>query len=192
MTTRDKILDAAYALFYAGGFARTGVDAIAAAAGVTKRTLYYHFESKDALLAAVLAAQHALALERIRSWIDGAAAGGADGFARRLFGSLAEWASQPRWRGSGFTRAAMEYADSPGHPARRAARDHKRRVEALLAETLAGHHVARPDVRARQLALLLEGCLSAILIHGDTAYADAAAEAAEQLLANDPTAADRA
>ena len=34
------------------------VDAMAEAAGVTKRTLYYHFESKDALVAAVLDHQH--------------------------------------------------------------------------------------------------------------------------------------
>ena len=36
------------------GVSRVGVDEIAAFAGVTKRTLYYHFKSKDELLASVL------------------------------------------------------------------------------------------------------------------------------------------
>jgi AcrR family transcriptional regulator len=52
--TRRLILENAYQLFYRHGFARVAVDAIAARAGVTKRTLYYHFRSKDDLLAAVL------------------------------------------------------------------------------------------------------------------------------------------
>ena len=64
--TRARILETAYDLFYRQGFARVGVDRIAAAAGITKRTLYAHFPSKDALLAAVLERHHGLALARIR------------------------------------------------------------------------------------------------------------------------------
>jgi AcrR family transcriptional regulator len=52
--TRRAILDAAYELFYRNGYARVGVDEVAARAKVTKRTLYYHFRSKDDLLAEVL------------------------------------------------------------------------------------------------------------------------------------------
>src|SRR5947207_14619309 len=58
--TRGRILDAAYALFYRHGYARIGVDAIAAKANVTKRTLDDHFRSKDALLAAVFELHHGL------------------------------------------------------------------------------------------------------------------------------------
>ena len=52
--TRQQIIDAAYTLFYQIGFIRTGVDAIANAAGITKRTLYQHFSSKDELIEVVL------------------------------------------------------------------------------------------------------------------------------------------
>ena len=52
--TRQRILQAAYKSFYRVGFYRSSVDAIALAAKVTKKTLYYHFPSKDALVAAVL------------------------------------------------------------------------------------------------------------------------------------------
>ncbi|HEY9012650.1 MAG TPA: helix-turn-helix domain-containing protein, partial [Devosia sp.] len=48
----------AHRLFRKSGFFRTGMDEIAEASRVTKRTLYHHFDSKDALLAAVLTAQH--------------------------------------------------------------------------------------------------------------------------------------
>ena len=127
--TRQRILDAAYELFYRGGYARAGVDAIAAAAGVTKRTLYYHFESKDTLLAAVIDVQHELMLARFGRFA-ARATGDPAAFVDLLFGEFGAWARQPRWRGSGFTRVAIELADAPGHPARRAARRHKAAFEA--------------------------------------------------------------
>lgn len=179
--TRRRILDAAYGLFYRGGFAKVGVDAIAEAAGITKRTLYYHFESKDALVEAVLDAQHALILARVTQWIDD---GGDNAAAsvRRLFVELANWCRQPRWRGSGFSRAAIEYADAPGHPARRAAKRHKAEVERAIATTLERQRVRDASATARELMLLLEGCNALVLIHGDARYADAAGVAAGALI----------
>ena len=68
--TRRRILDAAYKLFRRKGFTRVSMDDIAAATGVTKRTLYHHFTSKDALLGAVLDAQQELALAAFRTFGD--------------------------------------------------------------------------------------------------------------------------
>jgi AcrR family transcriptional regulator len=123
--TRQRVIGAAYELFYRKGFARVGVDAVAAQAGVTKRTLYAHFDSKDRLLAAMLEAHHGLALERIRRWSD-RLAGDAEAMVKALFAELAVWASKPRWSSAGFTRLVVELADLPGHPARAIARRHKR------------------------------------------------------------------
>jgi AcrR family transcriptional regulator len=66
--TRQRILDAAYRLFRQKGYSRVSMDAIAAATRVTKRSLYYHFVSKDALLAAVLEAQHQLAVMAFKTF----------------------------------------------------------------------------------------------------------------------------
>ncbi|WP_332694448.1 TetR/AcrR family transcriptional regulator, partial [Bosea sp. (in: a-proteobacteria)] len=41
--TRKRIVDAASKLFYAEGIRAVSVDAVAEKAGLTKRTLYYHF-----------------------------------------------------------------------------------------------------------------------------------------------------
>ena len=51
---RRRIVDAAYESFWRLGFRRSTVDLIAARAGLTKRTVYGYFRSKDDLLAAVL------------------------------------------------------------------------------------------------------------------------------------------
>lgn len=54
METRDLILMQARRLFLQRGFADVSVGEVAAAVGVTKPTLYYHFGDKEGLYAAVL------------------------------------------------------------------------------------------------------------------------------------------
>lgn len=51
---KDKILDSALALFSDQGFHQTSVDQIARHAGVSKGLTYNYFESKEALLAAIM------------------------------------------------------------------------------------------------------------------------------------------
>ena len=52
-STSERILETADRLFYGQGTA-VGVDTLAAEAGVSKRTLYNHYPSKDALIEAYL------------------------------------------------------------------------------------------------------------------------------------------
>jgi len=179
--TRTLILNAAYGLLYKEGFARVSMDAIAASAGVTKRTLYYHFASKDELTGAVLDHQHVHALAQIQNW-NNTAATDPSVYVTALFDNLGKWASKPRWLGSGFTRLTMELADLPGHPARLAAHQHKAAVENWLMAEMQRMGVRHPQEVARQLMLLIEGCLSLILIHGDRTYVASAARAALQLV----------
>lgn len=178
--TKNRILTTAYGLFYREGFARVGVDAIAESTGITKRTLYNHFESKDALLAAVLDRQHRYAFDQIQRWGNVDARTPAD-FLVSLFESLEQWASRPRWLGSGFTRLTMELADLPGHPARSAATKHKMAVEDWLAVKLGSLDAPHPRELSRQVMLLIEGCHALILIHGDKTYASTAGRMARQL-----------
>jgi AcrR family transcriptional regulator len=179
--TARRILDAAYGLFYGKGYARVGVDEVAAAAGVTKRTLYYHFESKDALLGAVMDLQHGLALERIRGW-GARLPADAGGFVDGLFAGLGAWAARPRWAGAGFTRLAMELADLPGHPARAVAARHKGAVEDWIAGELAARGVPEAEARAREVMALLEGAQALMLVRGDRSYAADAGRAARRLV----------
>ena len=68
-SARTRILEAADRMFTEQGIREVGVDAIGAAADTAKTTLYAHFGSKDALVAAYLerrAAQRQERLERKR------------------------------------------------------------------------------------------------------------------------------
>jgi AcrR family transcriptional regulator len=179
---RRRIVDAAYESFWRAGFTRTSVDSIAERAGVTKRTIYSYFRSKDDLLAAVLLRYRELAAERLKHIGDRMPID-RNGLIDSFFGQLGGWASTtPRWSGSGFTRLVVELADLPGHPARAIARRAKAATESWLAERLAAARVQDSHERAREIMLLTEGSMALTLIHGGRDYIDAAARAAKQLV----------
>ena len=178
--TRLHILDAAYGLFWRQGFLRVSMDEIAACAGITKRALYLHFRSKDALMAATLAYSSELALERLRQFHRPVSTG--DELIESYFAQLREWAKKPKYSGGGFTRAVVELADLRGHPARAIARRHKSAVEKWLTDELASTGVLAPGERAREVMLLTEGAMALMLIHSDLGWVNSATQAAKRLL----------
>ncbi len=64
---REHILDTAKLAFLEDGFERTSMDAIAARAETSKRSLYAHFPTKDALFLAVIERTRTLFAARIRT-----------------------------------------------------------------------------------------------------------------------------
>lgn len=179
--TRNRILDAANRLFYAEGIRAVSVDAVAERAGVTKKTLYYHFRSKDDLVAAYLESRDQPNLAAFAKWFD-EAEGPVTDKVRAIFVHLAKAARRPSWRGCGFLRTAAELAAMPGHPAVRIGAAHKRKFEDWLAERLAEAGHADAPRAARQVVLLMDGAFSSTLIHRDPAYIEAAGEAAAALV----------
>jgi AcrR family transcriptional regulator len=178
--TRLHILDAAYGLFWRQGFLRVSMDEIAARAGITKRALYQHFRSKDALMAATLAYSSELILKRLRQFHRPVTTG--HELIESYFAQLREWAKKPKYSGAGFTRAVVELADLRGHPARAIARKHKSAVEKWHADELATAGILSAGDRAKEVMLLTEGAMVLMLIHGDPGWANAAARAAKRLL----------
>lgn len=66
----EVILEALQTLSAERGFSAVTMDALAEAVGISKATLYQHFDSKDALLAALLTQQ----IDRFSAWLESAAA----------------------------------------------------------------------------------------------------------------------
>src|SRR6266702_8195142 len=126
--TRERIISAANALFYHDGIRGVGVDAVAAKAGLTKRTLYYHFKSKDDLVAAYLAARDQPNLALFKRWFDEAGGTLPDKVAA-IFHNLSRSARHPKWKGCGFLRTTAELANMPGHPAIKVGAAHKKKFE---------------------------------------------------------------
>ncbi|MDD7941939.1 TetR family transcriptional regulator [Actinomycetospora lutea] len=151
-----RILDVAAELFYAHGIHAVGVDTIAAESGVTKRTLYDRFGSKDALVATYLRERD----ERWRARVSAAVEAQDDPVRRALapFAVLEDWVAEGTSRGCAFVNAFAEL-DDPDHPARPVIDDEKRWLRALFATELARAGLADPDGLALQLLVLHEGAL---------------------------------
>lgn len=180
--TRERIISAASGLFYAEGIRAVSIDAVADKAGLTKRTLYYHFKSKDDLVAAYLAARDQPNLALFKRWFDEADGSLPDKIAA-IFTNLARGARHPKWRGCGFLRTTAELANLPGHPAIKIGAAHKKKFEAWLREIFEAEHIVDAAQLARQMLLLLDGSFAVVLLHRDPSYMETAGQAARALVA---------
>ncbi len=184
LPTRDRIVSAAAKLFYGEGIRAVSVDAVAEKAGVTKRTLYYHFTSKDDLIAAYLEMRDNPNLALFQRWFAETEGDVADKV-RGVFTNLAVSARHPRWKGCGFLRTSAELANMPGHPAMKIGAAHKRKVEDWLCGVFEGAGLtAQARQLARQVLLLLDGAFSVVQLHRDPSYLETAGDAAHALISN--------
>lgn len=178
-SARERILLAAEQLFCRQGL-RVGVDEVVRASGVAKMTLYKHFESKDALVAAVVRRKDEAFTAWFAAQLD---ALGPDPLTRLLgcFDVLKTWVSSNEFRGCPFVNVASEICD-PQHPARLAAMEHKRAMLAFLVGLC--RQVGAPDANdlAHQWLLLMDGAVVQSHMWGGTDPITWAKDAARTLL----------
>lgn len=152
----QRILDVAAELFYWRGIHAVGVDTIAAESGVTKRTLYDRFGSKDALVAAYLTARDRQWRAVVMSQVDSAPT---DPVQRVLapFDVLPECLA-PRRRGCTFINAFAELPnpEDPGHQVIVA---DKTWLRDLFRQLLVEAGINHPDNLTVQLLSLHEGAI---------------------------------
>ncbi|MFH9569308.1 TetR/AcrR family transcriptional regulator [Streptomyces sp. NPDC017454] len=159
-----RIVAAAEELFYNRGITAVGVDLIAEHSGMTKRTLYNRFGSKDHLVSVYLA-------ERGHRWqsLVRAAVDACDGPVEAViapFHALRTW-SENNTRGCAFINALAELPD-PSHPAHRIAADQKLWLRDLFEELATAAGCSEPTTLATQLLVLHEGALAAQPLALDT------------------------
>ncbi|HWI38561.1 MAG TPA: helix-turn-helix domain-containing protein [Burkholderiales bacterium] len=157
---RERILQAARELFHREGIHAVSVDALAAAAGTNKMTLYRHFSSRDELIAAYL---QELATEGEGIWDEARSAhpGDPEAQLRFLLRRVSDFAAEGRGRGCALANAAVELAERK-HPARRVVEAHKRRQRERLVALVREAGYARPERLADEIFLLVEGARVAL------------------------------
>ena len=175
---RQRVLDTAAELFYRDGVRAVGVDRIAAESGVAKMTLYYHFRSKDELVAAWLRRRD----EEWMSWLEGSVERQRGNRVLAVFDALREWFETPTFRGCAFVNAYAELGWSNPAAAEIVA-SHKRTLTEYLADLVREEGAAEPDALARELLLLVDGAIVTASIQGSARPADDAREAAAKVIA---------
>ncbi|GAB2582298.1 TetR/AcrR family transcriptional regulator [Streptomyces capparidis] len=170
-----RVLRAAGRLFYERGIHAVGVDLIAAEAGVTKKTIYDRFGSKEQLVVEYLADRD----ERWRAFLArhlDAAPGAPAERVLAVFDASAAWSAEHGSKGCGMVNAHAEISD-PAHPAHPVIAGHKRWMLALFTDLAAELAPDRAGPLGRTLTLLHEGALVA---HGLGVFPDPFGHARDQ------------
>jgi AcrR family transcriptional regulator len=161
---RERLLEAAATLTYRDGVG-IGVEALCKAAGVSKRSMYQLFESKDELLAASLKA-------RASSYVATLLPAADDDRSPRerilyVFGQAESQAGAPEFRGCRYLAVQIELKDQ-GHPASRVAHQVKAKLTAFFRSEAERGGVSDPDLLARQLSLVFDGASARAGIGADS------------------------
>jgi AcrR family transcriptional regulator len=153
---RERILEAAYALFAHQGTRSVGVDAIIEKSGVAKMTLYRHFKSKQDLVLAFLERREALWTE---DWLIREVSTRAGDPRERLlaiFDAYHDWFQIEDFEGCSFINVLLEYqADNPLHVA---AAGHLAKVRAFVRDLATQADLKDVPVFCDVWHMLMKGC----------------------------------
>jgi AcrR family transcriptional regulator len=157
---RERIDHAAYELFSRHGVRAVGVDAVVARSGVAKKTLYFHYPSKEKLALAFLQRREEL---WTKAWLQE----GVNRRARRpadrllaVFDIFNSWFHRSDYEGCAFIRVLFEH-DDPKHPIRKSTEDHIRTVRDFVRQLAEEARVRDPDGFARQWQIVMMGSIIA-------------------------------
>jgi AcrR family transcriptional regulator len=171
---RDRILAGVDRLFYAQGIKSVGVDAIAADLGISKKTLYRHFPSKDDLVIGYLRG-------RFQPLPETSTKPPAEQILANLESIARSLTSAKNYRGCAFLNVLAEFG-SEDSELRELAVTYKESRRLWYRDLLSQLDVDDPDTLATQLALLVDGAYAAVLIHQDPGMVRPAIAAARTLL----------
>jgi AcrR family transcriptional regulator len=168
----ERILVTADRLFYLKGIRAIGVDTIAAEIGISKRTLYNHFPSKDALIQAYLKRRFVAARASDKPPVEQILA---------TFDSLERRFSAKDFRGCPFVNAVAELGPED-RSVKKIAKAFKESRRVWFRDLLLQLGATDAERLSTQLVLLVDGAIAQDLVRDDPAVARAAKEAAKVLL----------
>lgn len=176
---RERILEAAYALFAHQGTRSVGVDAIIERSGVAKMTLYRHFKSKQDLVLAFLDRREILWTEE---WLIREVNMRASEPKDRLlaiFDAYHDWFQMDDFEGCAFVNVLLEYpSDNPLHVA---AASHLAKVRGFVRDLATQAGIRDVTAFSDIWHMLMKGCTVAAA-EGDRQAALQAKRAAQVIL----------
>jgi AcrR family transcriptional regulator len=152
---RERLLRAAAELFYAEGVTTVGVERLCRAAGVSKRSMYQLFETKDELVAESL---REFGGREVATYFEPADAHPTPrGRILHVFHRLEQQAGSPGFHGCPFVNTAVELHDAE-HPASAVARRFKRQLTVYFEQQARLGGARDPQTLAAQLTIVFDGC----------------------------------
>ncbi|MFJ4224718.1 TetR/AcrR family transcriptional regulator [Microbacterium sp. NPDC089695] len=154
-----RVLDAASRLFYERGIHAVGVDTIADAAGVTKKTLYDRFGSKESLVVAYLQHRDARWRAHVAAHLAQVPDAGPDRVLA-VFDAAISWSDENSPKGCSAINARAEIGEgTDDHPVFPEVSRQKAWLLDLFADLCAEADVPDPRRTAEAMMLLYEGAI---------------------------------
>lgn len=176
----DRLIEAARRLFCREGVHATGVARVLSEAGVSRKTLYERFGSKERLLEAMLEREGAEWLEWFEAGL-ARATGGPEARLAAAFDLIRDWAAAPDFTGCAFINVAAEH-DKTDADILRIAQRHRDRSNAILLAIAEEAGLKDPETLVEQLGLLIDGAIVGAMITRNTRPVDDAQKAAAVLI----------
>ncbi|WP_407496671.1 TetR/AcrR family transcriptional regulator [Pseudooceanicola sp. MF1-13] len=179
LSARDRLIETARVLFLRHGVPHIGINRVIDEANVARMTLYNHFPSKDALVAAVYEQEAELRRQSILT----AQAAHDTPVAKvsALFDIALELAREKGFRGCAFVNLAIETAAADGS-LHALAKAHKEWIRANVLDCLPSEMFADPATLARQVVVLWDGGIVGAYVTQSVTPIKAARDAAQALM----------
>ncbi len=179
-TKREQLIQTAVALFAKNGIHATGIDTIVEQSGVTKKTLYAHFRSKEELVLAALRHYDGQFRNSFMRQVE-TKARTPKGRLLAMFDVAEAWFSQQNFYGCMFINAVGEHS-TPDTSLRYVCSDFKRMMTEFILDLSVKAGARNPQQLAEELALLLEGAIVTAQVSQKPDAAKIAKRAAEVLI----------
>lgn len=177
ISKKDQIISQALSLFYQHGFNATGIDRIISEAGVSKKTLYNHFRSKDELILAVLSKRDEIFRQKLVESTEKSGLTAQDKLLA-LFDFMHNWFHEKNFFGCMFINASAEFSDA-AHPSHVLCSEHKHLIREYIKSLAVNAYAKDPEELALQLNLLIEGAIVEAHVSGNKKSALRAKQMAE-------------
>lgn len=175
-TKRDEIVRQAYGVFYEHGCHATGVDRLLADSGISKRTLYKYFRSKEELVSAAVVHYKETTLTAMIAEISRRTNDPKEKLLA-IFDLRREVLESGDYSGCFAINAKLEY-EGKNPEIEAACCDFETGFESFIANLCTEARLRNPEYTARQIMVLLEGTI----VYGQSQHNPAIASAARDVV----------
>ncbi|HQU61508.1 MAG TPA: TetR/AcrR family transcriptional regulator [Nitrosomonas sp.] len=182
ISVEEKILLTARRLFCRMGIHATGIAKIIEESGVSRRSLYTHYGSKENLLKAVFEAEAEIWFRWFDSELPAMKCSSVDRILA-LFDLMRDWFDSEDFYGCVFINAVAEHEKSNGW-VQEVANSYREKISARFQTMVAECGVEDPQTVTEKLNLLIDGAIVTAMVTGNSDIARIGRMAAEDILNN--------
>ena len=177
---REHLIETAITLFCEHGYHATGIDRILATAGVSKKTMYLYFRSKEELIYAALQQYDSVFRNNFMKAVEESGQTPKDKLLA-IFEVAEAWFNNNNFFGCMFINAVGEYSEKES-PIREISKHFKQQMWNYVAELAQQANIENSSALADELCLLLEGAIVTAQVSQRPQAASTAKKIAEKLI----------